>query len=140
MVGCNENENSGNDSAVDLSQAQQLKVLTSVSNTRTAVDGTVLPVGSAIGVMVTDEAGTADFTPTATGNGNADGGYYSSGRNIRFANNAGENSWVSVNTEDKTKLLLFAGDEKGKVFGYYPYTDDANVRVSAMLRRSPSRS
>lgn len=127
MVGCNENENSGNDSAVDLSQAQQLKVLTSVSNTRTAVDGTVLPVGSAIGVMVTDEAGTADFTPTATGNGNADGGYYSSGRNIRFANNAGENSWVSVNTEDKTKLLLFAGDEKGKVFGYYPYTDDANV-------------
>lgn len=36
-------------------------------------------------------------------------------------------SWVSVNTEDKTKLLLFAADEKGKVFGYYPYTDDANV-------------
>lgn len=127
MVGCNENENSGNDSKVDLSQAQQLKVLTSVSNTRTAVDGTVLPVGSAIGVMVTDEAGTADFTPSAIGNGNADGGYYSSGRNIRFANNAGENSWVSVNTEDKTKLLLFAADEKGKVFGYYPYTDDANV-------------
>ena len=75
MVGCNENENSGNDSKVDLSQAQQLKVLTSVSNTRTAVDGTVLPVGSAIGVMVTDEAGTADFTPSAIGNGNADGGY-----------------------------------------------------------------
>lgn len=129
IVGCSKNENGGNDSAVDLSQAQQLKVLTSVSNTtRTAVDGTTLPVGSAIGVMVTDEAGTADFNPTnKTGNGNADGGYYSDGRNIRFANEAGENTWASVNTQGQTKLLLFAGEEKGKIFGYYPYTDDANV-------------
>ena len=128
MVGCNENENGANESPVDLSQAQQLKVLTSVSNTtRTAVDGTTLPVGSAIGVMVTDEAGTADFVPTATGNGNADGGYYTDGRNVRFANEAGENTWAAVNTEGQTKLLLFAGEEKGKVFGYYPYTEDANV-------------
>ena len=103
-------------------------MLTSVSNTtRTAVDGTTLPVGSAIGVMVTDEAGNADFSPTATGNGNADGGYYGNGRNIRFANEAGENTWASVNTQGQTKLLLFAGEEKGKIFGYYPYTDDANV-------------
>lgn len=128
MVGCNENENGANESPVDLSQAQQLKVPTSVSNTtRTAVDGTTLPVGSAIGVMVTDEAGTADFVPTATGNGNADGGYYTDGRNVRFANEAGENTWAAVNTEGQTKLLLFAGEEKGKVFGYYPYTEDANV-------------
>lgn len=128
IVGCSKNENGGNDSAVDLSQAQQLKVLTSVSNTtRTAVDGTTLPVGSAIGVMVTNENGDADFTPTATGNGNADGGYYSDGRNIRFANEAGENTWASVNTQGQTKLLLFAGEEKGKIFGYYPYTNDANV-------------
>lgn len=128
MVGCNENENGANESPVDLSQAQQLKVLTSVSNTtRTAVDGTTLPVGSAIGVMVTDEAGTAYFVPTATGNGNADGGYYTDGRNVRFANEAGENTWAAVNTEGQTKLLLFAGEEKGKVFGYYPYTEDANV-------------
>ena len=128
MVGCNETENGANESPVDLSQAQQLKVLTSVSNTtRTAVDGTTLPVGSAIGVMVTDEAGTADFVPTATGNGNADGGYYTDGRNVRFANEAGENTWAAVNTEGQTKLLLFAGEEKGKVFGYYPYTEDANV-------------
>lgn len=128
IVGCSKNENGGNDSAVDLSQAQQLKVLTSVSNTtRTAVDGTTLPVGSAIGVMVTNENGDADFTPTATGNGNADGGYYTNGRNIRFANEAGENTWASVTTDGKTKLLLFAGEEKGQIFGYYPYTEDANV-------------
>lgn len=128
MVGCNENENGANELPVDPSQAQQLKVLTSVSNTtRTAVDGTTLPVGSAIGVMVTDETGTADFVPTATGNGNADGGYYTDGRNVRFANEAGENTWAAVNTEGQTKLLLFAGEEKGKVFGYYPYTEDDNV-------------
>lgn len=129
IVGCSKNENGGNDSAVDLSQAQQLKVLTSVSNTtRTAVDGTTLPVGSAIGVMVTNEDGNADFVPTnKTGNGNADGGYYANGRNIRFANEAGENTWASVNTQGQTKLLLFSGEEKGQIFGYYPYTDDANV-------------
>lgn len=128
IVGCSKNENVGNDSAVDLSQAQQLKVLTSVSNTtRTAVDGMTLPVGSAIGVMVTNEDGDADFAPSVTGNDNADGGYYSDGRNIRFANEAGENTWASVNTQGQTKLLLFAGEEKGKIFGYYPYTEDANV-------------
>lgn len=129
IVGCSKNENGGNDSAVDLSQAQQLKVLTSVSNTtRTAVDGTTLPVGSAIGVMVTNENGDADFEPAnKTGNGNADGDYYQDGRNIRFANEAGENTWASVNTQGQTKLLLFSGEEKGKIFGYYPYTDDANV-------------
>lgn len=129
IVGCSKNENGGNDSAVDLSQAQQLKVLTSVSNTtRTAVDGKTLPVGSAIGVMVTNEDGDADFVPAnKIGNGNADGGYYQDGRNIRFANEAGENTWASVNTQGQTKLLLFSGEEKGKIFGYYPYTDDANV-------------
>ena len=128
VVGCSKSENEGNGSEPTPGQAQQLKVLTSVNTqTKTAVDGTVLPKGSAIGVMVTDEAGTADFTPSAIGNGNADGGYYSDGRNIRFANEAGENTWASVTDGGLTKLLLFARDEKGKVFGYYPYTEDANV-------------
>lgn len=128
VVACSKSENGGNGDEPTPGQSQQLKVLTSINTqTKTAVDGTVLPVGSAIGVMVTDEAGTADFTPTATGNGNADGGYYTSGRNIRFANEAGENTWASVNTSGQTKLLLFQGEEKGKVFGYYPYTEDANV-------------
>lgn len=125
IVGCSKNEG-GNGNQVP-GQTQQLKVLTSVSNTRSAVDGVVLPKGSAIGVMVTTEAGNADFTASATGNGNADGGYYQNGRNIRFANEAGENTWASVTTDGKTKLLLFAGDEKGKIYGYYPYTEDANV-------------
>lgn len=125
IVGCSKDENGGNGDQTP-GQTQQLKVLTSVQN-KSAVDGTVLPKGSAIGVMVTDEAGTADFTPSAQGNGNADGGYYTTGRNVRFANEAGENTWASVTVEGKTKLLLFAGDEKGKVFGYYPYTEDANV-------------
>ena len=126
IVGCSKNENGNEGSGVFQGQSQQLKVLTSVS-TKTAVDGTVLPVGSAIGVMVTNEAGDADFTPTATGNDNADGGYYTDGRNVRFANEAGVNTWASVNTSGQTKLLLFQGEEKGKVFGYYPYTEDANV-------------
>ena len=130
VTGCSREDIAGGDptpvSGPVSGQSQQLKVLTSVS-TKTAVDGVVLPKGSAIGVMVTDEAGTADFTPTATGNGNADGGYYTDGRNVRFANEAGENIWGSVTTEGKTKLLLFQGEEKGKVFGYYPYTEDANV-------------
>lgn len=126
IVGCSKNENGNEGSGVFQGQSQQLKVLTSVS-TKTAVDGTVLPVGSAIGVMVTNEAGNADFSPTATGNDNADGGYYTAGRNVRFANEAGVNTWASVNTSGQTKLLLFQGEEKGKVFGYYPYTEDANV-------------
>lgn len=125
IVGCSKDENGGNGDQTP-GQTQQLKVLTSVQ-TKSAVDGTVLPKGSAIGVMVTDEAGTSDFTPSAQGNGNADGGYYQNGRNIRFANEAGENTWASVTVEGKTKLLLFQGDEKGKVYGYYPYTEDANV-------------
>ena len=129
VVACSKSENGGNGDEPTPGQAQQLKVLTSINTqTKTAVDGTTLPVGSAIGVMVTDEAGTADFIPSATGNGNADGGYYDSGRNIRFANEAGENTWASVADGGLTKLLLFAGNETGKVFGYYPYTEDANVQ------------
>lgn len=127
IVGCSKNEGEGGNGNQVPGQTQQLKVLTSVSNTRSVVDGVVLPKGSAIGVMVTNEAGNADFSPSATGAGNADGGYYADGRNIRFANEAGENTWASVTTDGKTKLLLFAGDEKGKIYGYYPYTEDANV-------------
>lgn len=127
IVGCSKTEGEGGNGNQVPGQTQQLKVLTSVSNTRSAVDGVVLPKGSAIGVMVTDEAGTVDFTPSATGNGNADGGYYANGRNIRFSNEAGENTWASSTTDGKTKLLLFAGAEKGKIYGYYPYTEDANV-------------
>lgn len=127
VVSCNNDENVDNGSGAITSQAQQLKVLTSVQ-TRSAIDGVVLPKGSAIGVMVTDEGGTADFEPSKKeGNGNADGGYYKNGRNIRFANETGVNIWTSTTVDGKTKLLLFSAEEKGKVFGYYPYTEDVNV-------------
>ena len=130
IVGCSKNENVDNGTTGLQGSSYQLKVLTSVSNTtRTAVDGTVLPKGSDIGVMVTDLAGAADFVPSnKTGNGNADGGYYQNGRNIRFANEVAENTWTSTTVDGKTKLLLFSGEETGKVFGYYPYTEDANVK------------
>ena len=131
VVACSKSENGGNGDEPTPGQAQQLKVLTSI-NTKAVgkvgvVDGTVLPVGSAIGVMVTNEDGNADFTPTATGNGNADGDYYPNGRNVRFANEAGENTWASVTEAGQTKLLLFSGEEKGKVYGYYPYNNDDNM-------------
>ena len=105
----------------------QLKVQTSVL-TRSAVDGTVLPAGSAIGVVVTTTDGSAYFTPSATsGSGSADGGYYPDGRNVRFCNETGVNTWTSTTAGGKTRLLLFSGDEQGKVYGYYPWTEDGDI-------------
>ena len=105
----------------------QLKVQTSVL-TRSAVDGTVLPAGSAIGVVVTTTDGSAYFTPSATsGSGSADGGYYPDGRNVRFCNETGVNTWTSTTADGKTRLLLFSGEDKGKVYGYYPWTEDADI-------------
>ena len=105
----------------------QLKVQTSVL-TRSAVDGTVLPAGSAIGVVVTTVDGSAYFTPSATsGSGSADGGYYPDGRNVRFCNETGVNTWTSTTAGGKTRLLLFSGGERGKIYGYYPWTDDADI-------------
>ena len=75
-----------------------LKVQTSVL-TRSAVDGTVLPQGSAIGVVVTTTDGNAFFTPSATTGGSADESYYPDGRNVRFCNETGVNIWTSRNDE-----------------------------------------
>ena len=130
IVGCSKNENGGNDSAVDLSQSQQLKVLTSISTqTRTAVDGVVLPQGSEIGVHVVkgnDE--TSVFVPakTSTHDGFL-GSYYDDGKNVRFENATGVNTWTSTAKDGNAKLLLFSGEETARVYGYYPYTDDANL-------------
>ena len=111
---------------VGVSQGE-LQVQTSVP-TRSAVEGTVLPQGSAIGAVVVTTDGSGFFTPSAaTGGGSADGGYYADGRNVRFANETGENTWTSTTAEGKTKLLLFSGEDKGKVYGYYPWTDDAGL-------------
>ena len=116
-------------------RSDRLRVLTSV-RTRSAVDGTALPRGSAIGAVVTTEDGSAYFTPSATAGGTADGGYYADGRNVRFTNGTDENTWTPTTEEGKTKLLLFAGADKGKVYGYYPWTSDADIKgegASAMV-------
>lgn len=110
----------------DPGRSGQLKVQTSVQ-TRSAVDGTVLPQGSAIGVVVTTTDGSSFFTPSATTGGSADGGYYPDGRNVRFANETGANTWTSTTADGKTRLLLFSGEDKGKVYGYYPWTEDGNI-------------
>ena len=103
-----------------------LKVQTSVL-TRSAVDGTVLPQGSAIGVVVTTTDGNAFFTPSATTGGTADESYYPDGRNVRFCNETGVNIWTSTTAEGKPRLLLFTGEDRGRVYGYYPWTDDADI-------------
>ena len=103
-----------------------LKVQTSVL-TRSAVDGTVLPQGSAIGVVVTTTDGNAFFTPSATTGGSADESYYPDGRNVRFCNETGVNIWTSTTAEGKPRLLLFTGEDRGRVYGYYPWTDDADI-------------
>ena len=121
-------ENDGPVSEPAPAHPAQLRVQTAVK-TRSAVDGTVLPRGSAIGVVVTTEEGSGWFTPSATsGSGSADGGYYSDGRNVRFVNETGENTWTSTTADGKTRLLLFSGSERGRVYGYYPWTDDADIR------------
>lgn len=128
IVGCNKSENGGNDSAVD--QGQQLKVLTSVSTqTKTAVDGNVLPKGSAIGVHVVDGADESKVFEPAKKSDHTGflGSYYDDGKNVRFENATGVNTWTSTAADGNAKLLLFSGDEAGRVYGYYPYTDDANL-------------
>ena len=130
IVGCSKNENGGNDSAVDLSQSQQLKVLTSISTqTKTAVDGIVLPQGSDIGVHVVQEDDeTSVFVPAKTSAHDGFlGSYYDDGKNVRFENATGVNTWTSTTKDGTAKLLLFSGNETARVYGYYPYTDDANI-------------
>lgn len=115
IIGCSkENTNPGPDAT-----AQKLNVLTSIQ-TRSAIDGTTMPVGSAIGVQLTDELGTGAFngialTPTGEG-------YYTDANNVRFINEAGENLWVSKTEDGADKLLMMTGANKGKVYAYYPYT------------------
>ena len=132
LLGCSKVGNAevgnGNNGSGDFpEQSCQLKVQTSVQ-TRSAVDGTVLPKGSAIGVVVTTTDGSSFFTPSVTsGSGSADGGYYPDGRNVRFCNETGVNTWTSTTVDGKTRLLLFSNGERGKVYGYYPWTADGDI-------------
>ena len=119
-------------------RSDRLRVLASV-RTRSAVDGTALPRGSAIGAVVTTEDGSAYFTPSATAGGTADGGCYADGRNVRFTNGTDGNTWTPTTEEGKTKLLLFAGADKGKVYGYYPWTSDADIKGEGASATVPVR-
>lgn len=123
VVACSKSEN-GEGAEPIPSQAQQLKVLTSINTqTRTAVDGAALPQGSVIGVhVVTGTPETSDeavFNPTKM-TGELDN-YYTDGSNVRFENATGVNNWTSTDENGDTKLLLFSGSETARVYGYYPY-------------------
>lgn len=125
IVGCSKSEN-GEGAEPIPSQAQQLKVLTSISTqTRTAVDGVVLPQGSDIGVHVVDATDeTSVFKPSKKSDYSGFvGNYYDDGQNVRFENATGENTWTSTDKEGKTKLLLFSENEAARVYGYYPYAE-----------------
>lgn len=134
VVGCSKKEGA----PAPTGPGEQLNIVTSIatapkeSMTKTAVDGTTLPVGSVIGVHLADgTATTNDFTPSnTTGNGNYL--YYTSGRNVRFSNAAGANIWASVDEDENTKLLLFSNKpggqpETAKVYAYYPYVTETEA-------------
>ena len=134
VVACSKNENVENGGEPTPGQSQQLKVLTSINTqTKTAVDGVVLPQGSDIGVHVvtgTPEGNDeAVFVPSRTSSYDGFGGsYYDDGKNVRFENATGVNTWTSTAKDGTAKLLLFSGSETARVYGYYPYTDDANLQ------------
>lgn len=46
---------------------------------------------------------------------------------MRFCNETGVNIWTSTTAEGKPRLLLFTGEDRGRVYGYYPWTDDADI-------------
>ena len=108
------------DAITEVGKSQQLNVLTSIQ-TRSAIDGTVMPVGSAIGVHLTATDGTSEFTGVSkavTGDQ-----YYENAENVRFINEAAENVWASKDETGKNKMLMMSGADQAKVFAYYPYTE-----------------
>ena len=129
VVGCSKKEGV----PAPTGPGEQLNIVTSIatapkeSMTKTAVDGTTLPVGSVIGVHLADETyPNNDFTPTNT-SGTGTYEYYTSGRNVRFSNEAGANIWASVGEQNQTKLLLFQTGESAKVYAYYPYVTETEA-------------
>lgn len=135
VVGCSKKEGA----PAPTGPGEQLNIVTSIATspsqsvTKSSIDGTTLPIGSVIGVHLADgNAPENDFTPTKT-TGNYT--YYTSGRNVRFSNDAAENIWSSVDENNVTKLLLFTNTqegqpEKAQVYAYYPYvTEDEAATV-----------
>ena len=112
--------------------AEKLNILTSIS-TRSAIDGTGMPVGSSIGVHVTNNSSAY------TGIDGTDDNKYLNGQNVRFTNAAGENNWASVNEDNTAPKQLLLGTETGTVYAYYPFVkkvdgvgDEAAIPVSIL--------
>ena len=93
---------------------------------RAAVDGTLLPVGSALGVVVTPVDGSGFFDPSFPGSASDD--YYSDGRNVRFVNGPGGDDWRSVDAGGRSKWLFFSAGERALAYGYYPWVSDDRLR------------
>lgn len=129
VVGCSKKEGA----PAPTGPGEQLNIVTSIATspsqsvTKSSIDGTTLPVGSAIGVhLAKNDSPTEDFVPSNT-TGNGTYLYYENGRNVRFSNAAGANIWASVDEDENTKLLLFSGSEAAQVYAYYPYVNDSEA-------------
>lgn len=127
VVGCSKKEGA----PAPTGPGEQLSIVTSIATTpsqsvtKSSIDGNTLPIGSVIGVHLADgTTPTNDFTPSKT-NGNYT--YYTSGRNVRFSNDAAENIWSSVDESSNTKLLLFSTGESAQVYAYYPYVTESEA-------------
>lgn len=129
VVGCSKKEGT----PAPTGPGEQLNIVTSIASTpkqsmtKSAIDGTTLPIGSVIGVHLADgTTNTNDFEP-ANKDGNGTYLYYQNGRNVRFSNTAAENIWASVDENEDTKLLLFSGEESAEVYAYYPYETETSA-------------
>lgn len=131
VVGCSKKEGA----PAPTGPGEQLNIVTSIASTpkeqtKSAIDGTTLPIGSVIGVHLADgTTNTNDFTPTNT-TGNGTYLYYDNGRNVRFSNDAAENIWSSVDEDKNTKLLLFSEGEEAEVYAYYPYVTEVEAATA----------
>lgn len=129
VVGCSKKEGA----PAPTGPGEQLNIVTSIASTpkqsmtKSAIDGTTLPIGSVIGVHLADgTTNTNDFVPANT-SGNGTYLYYTTGRNVRFSNDAAENIWSSVDEDKNTKLLLFSAGESAQVYAYYPYVTESEA-------------
>lgn len=130
VVGCSKKEGA----PAPTGPGEQLNIVTSIASTpkeqtKSSIDGTTLPIGSVIGLVLADgTTNTNNFVPSKnTGNYT----YYTEGYNVRFSNDAAENIWSSVDENNVTKLLLFTGSESAEVYAYYPYVKESEA--STML-------
>lgn len=112
--------------------SQKLNIVTSIASasqpeSKTAVDGTQLPLNSAIGVCLAKTGSLTEDFASINKTGTAGYSYYQTASNVRFTNDAAQNLWSSVDESGATKLLLLSGSESATVYAYYPYVSDDNL-------------